>query len=164
MPTDTTSELNRRNKNTMKEDFEAALHLFLQVEDGSTDLDSPLRRRIYWGLMAVNEELSCLRGLGNVKKMEHINEAQRYSIEAKKTISPSDASLRAQVSLEQHIIEGIKASLSYGTESDMDKVKELKWKAINGLDASLEKLREVDKESHDQVYERAMRWRKTFLR
>ena len=156
--------LNRRNKDSMKEDFERALRLFLQAEGGPTDLDSSLRLRIHWGLMSVEKELSCFRGFEKAKKIEHIEEARRYSIEAEKMVSrSSDASLSAQVSLEQHIIEGLRALLDSETEKDVDKLKRSKLNAVNGIDASLRKLQEVDMESYNKVSELAMEQRKKFL-
>lgn len=172
VPTDTSSErvvddayfyLNRRNKSSMKEDFEAALEHFSQAEVGSTELDSSLRLRIYWGLMAVEKEMSCFRGFEKAEKIEHINKAQRYHIEAEKIVSrSSDASLSAQVSLEQRIIEGIKALLNSDIGRDVDKLKKLKLEAINGIDASLKTLREVDMESYNKVSKAAIEWRKKF--
>jgi hypothetical protein len=157
------SYLNRRNKESMKADFEEARQRFLQAEVGSRDLGPSLRLRIHWGLMAAEKELSQCRGFEKVKKIEHINEAQRYGIEADKLVSRfSDASLRAQLSLEQHIIEGLKALLHFEIERDVENLKKSKWKAVNGIDASLEKLREVDVESHNEVFKLAMEQRKKF--
>lgn len=170
-PTDNLSEkivddayfhLNRRNKDSMKEDFEAALQLFLQAEVGSTDLGSSLRLRIHWGLMAVEKELSCCRSFDKAKKIEHIKEAYRYSKEAEKMVSRSDASLRAQVLLEQHIIEGLKALLYAEIGTDLDTLKKSKMNAMKGIDASLKELREVDMESYKEVSELAMEQRKKF--
>lgn len=155
--------LNRRNTDSMKDDFEEALRLFSQAEVGSTDLGSSLRLRIHWGLMAVEKELSCFRGFDKPKKLEHINKAQRHGIEAEKTVSrSSDASLSAQLSLEQYIIEGLKALLYSEIERDVDKSKKSKLKAMNGIDASLKKLREVDMESYNEVSKVAMEQRKKF--
>ena len=123
--------LNRRNKDSMRRDFEEALQLLKQAEVGSKDLDPSLRLRIHWGLMAVEKELSCCRRFEKAEKIEHINKAQTYGLEAEKTLShSSDASLHAQISLEQHIIEGLKALLYYEIERDEDKLKRSKTKAM----------------------------------
>lgn len=155
--------LNRRNPDSMKEDFKEALRLFSQAEVGSKDLGSSLRLSIYWGLMAVEKELSCCKGFEKTKKLEHIKEAQRYGIEAEKMLPrSSDASLCAQLSLEQHIIEGLKALLDFEIEKDVGKLKRSKMKAVKGIDASFKTLQEVDMRSYDEVSKVAMEQRKKF--
>lgn len=114
---------------------------------------------MYWGLMTVEKELSCYGGFETAEKMEHINKAQKYGIEVKNIVlQSSDASLDAQVSLEQHIIKGKKALLDFEVKKDVDKLKRLKSEAKAGIDASLGKLREVDRKSYDTVVKAVMEW------
>ena len=137
--------------------LEAALQILLKQEVKSKHLKSSLRRRVYWGLMAVEKELSCYKGFDTAEKMEHINEAQRYGIEVENIVSQSsDASLGAQLSLEQYIIYGKKALLEFKVTKDVDKLKSSKAEARSGIDTSLEKLYEVDRKSCDEVFKAAM--------
>lgn len=146
-----------------RKNLEAALQILSKAEDELIYLDSSTRQRMYWGLMTVEKELSCDGGFGTAEKMEHINKAQKYWIEVKKIVlQSSDASLDAQVSLEQHIIEGKKALLDFKVKKDVDKLKRLKLEAKAGIDASLGKLQEVDPKSHDMVIKAAMEWRQKF--
>ena len=143
--------------------LEAALQILSKREVESKDLRSSLRRLIYWGLMAVEKELGCYKGLETAEKMEHINKAQRYCIEVEKIVSQSsDASFEAQVSLERYILKGRKAVLDFRVIEDVDKLKRLKSEAKSGIDASLRKLHEVDPKSYDEVSEAAMWWRENF--
>lgn len=87
--------------------LETAQRILLKAELELIHLDSSLRRRMYWGLMTVEKELSRYSGFETAEKTEHINQAQKYIVEVEKTVPSSDASLRAQVSLELHIIKGI---------------------------------------------------------
>ena len=133
--------------------LEAALQVLLKAEDEMTHLDSSLRRRLYWGLMTVEKELSGSPRYDLAKKRGHINQAQKYIIEVEKIVRQfSDASLNAQVSLERHIILGRKALL--------DPDVKLKSEAKAGIDASLGKLKEVDPKSYEKVVGAAMEWHK----
>lgn len=151
------------NQSRTRADLEAALRILSMPGVELKYLESSLRRRIYWGLMTVEKELSCFEGLDTVKKMGHINKARRYCTEVEEIVSQfCDASLAAQVSLERHIIEGKKALLDFKLIGDVDKLKRSKSEAKNGIDASLGKLREVDPRSYDEVSEAAKVWRKKF--
>ena len=113
--------------------------------------------------MTVEKRLSCYKGFGTAKKMEHIREAQRYWIEVENIVSQSsDASLGAQVSLERYIIEGRKAILDFRVTKDVDKWKSSKSEAKGGIDAALEKLYEVDRKSYGKVLKAAMEWLEQF--
>ena len=141
----------RPRKSTMN--LEAALQVLLKAEDEMTHLDSSLRRRLYWGLMTVEKELSGSPRYDLAKKRGHINQAQKYIIEVEKIVQQSsDASLNAHVSLERHIILGRKALL--------DPDVKLKSEAKAGIDASLGKLKEVDPKSYEKVVGAAMEWHK----
>lgn len=143
--------------------LEAALQILSTLEVESMYLKPSLRRRIYWGLMAVEKELSCYKGIETTAKMEHIKEAQRYWIEVEIIVSQSsDASLSAQVSLERHMIEGRKAMLDFKVTNDVDKLTRSKLEARVGIDTSLEKLRKVDPKSYGEVFKGAMVWRENF--
>ena len=133
--------------------LEAALQVLLKAEDEMTHLDSSLRRRLYWGLMTVEKELSCSPRYDLAEKRRHINQAQKYIIEVEKLVRQfSDASLNAHASLERHIILGKKALL--------DPDVKLKSEAKAGIDASLGKLKEVDPKSYEKVVGAAMEWQK----
>ena len=152
-----------KNPRRTRADLEAALRNLSMPDVELKYLESSLRRRIYWGLMTGEKELSCYKGLDTVKKMGHINKAQRYCTEVEEIVSQSgDASLDAQVSLERHIIEGKKALLDFKQTGDVDKLKRSKSKAKDGIDASLGKLQVVDPRSYDEVSEAAKVWRKKF--
>lgn len=125
-------------------------------------LDSSLRRRMYWGLMTVEKELSCYEGFQRAEKTEHINQAQKYGVEVEKTVKSSDASLRAQVSLELHIIKGRKASLDFEVNKDVNELQRLKSEAKDGIEVSLGKLQEVDPKSYGKVCKAAMKWHEKF--
>ena len=145
--------------------LEAALQVLLKAEEEMIHLDFSLRRRMYWGLMTVEKELSGSPRYDLAKKRGHINEAQKYVVEVEKIVrqSSDDASLNAQVSLEWYIILGRKALLEFDVKSDGDKLKRLKSEAKAGIDASLEKLKEVDPKSYEKVVDAAMEWRKKLL-
>ena len=146
-----------------RENLEAALQILSKAEDQWVDLDSSTRQRMYWGLMTVEKELSCYGAFETAEKIEHINKAQEYGIEVKEiALQSSDASLDAQVSLEQHIIKGRKALLGFKVNKDVDRMKRLKSEAKAGIDASLGKLQEVDPKSYDMVIKAANEWRQKF--
>ena len=143
--------------------LEAALRILLKREVESKDLQSSLRRLIYWGLMAVEKEMGCYKGLETAEMMEHVNKAQGYCIEVEKILlQSSDASFDAQVSLERYIIKGRKAVLDSRVTEDVDKLKRSKSEAKSGIDASLGKLQEVDPKSYDEFFKTAMWWRENF--
>ena len=142
--------------------LEDVLRIFLRAELESRGLDSSLRRSMYWGLMTVEKELSCCR-CEMAEKMAHIDKAQEYSIEVAKIVSQSsDASLDAQLSLEQHIIKGKKALLDFRMKKDVNQLKISKSEAKGGIEASLGKLREVDPKSYNNVVDAAMEWHEKF--
>ena len=143
--------------------LEAALQILLKAEVEKERLDSSLRRRIYWGLMAVEKELSGSPNFLAAKKREHINQAQQYLVEVRMIVrQSSNASLDAQVSLEQHIIDGRKAILDLSVRNDVEELKRSKSKAKAGIDASLRKLQEIDPKSYDNVVEAAKEWHEKF--
>ena len=142
--------------------LEAAQRILLKAELELINLDSSLRRRMYWGLMTVEKELSRYGGFETAEKTEHINQAQKYIVEVEKTVPSSDASLRAQVSLELHIIKGIKAILDFEVNQDVNELKRLKAEAKRGIEASLGKLQEVDPKSYGKVCKAAMEWQEKF--
>lgn len=145
-----------------KANLEAAQRILLEAELELIHLDSSLRRRMYWGLMTVEKELSCYEGFETAEKTEHINQAHKYIVEVEKSVPSSDASLRAQVSLELHIIIGRKASLDFEVNKDVNELKRLKSEAKGGIEASLGKLREVDPKSYGKVRKAAMEWHESF--
>ena len=115
---------------------EAALKILLEAEDKKDHLDPSLRQQIYWDLMNVEKDLSGSSKLVTAKR-EHINQAQRYNVEVRKIAQQSsDEILDAQVSLEQHQIEGRKAILN----NDGEELERLKSRAKDGIDRSLRKL------------------------
>ena len=149
--------------NRSKEDLEAALRILSNPEIELNNLDSSLRQRIYWGLMAVEKELSCYIRFPTSEKMTHISKARTYWIEVERIVSQSpNPSLEAQVTLERHIIQGRKAQLDFKMTKDVHKWKKLKSEAIAGIDASLGRLHEVDRKSYDKVSEAAKEWRIKF--
>ena len=146
-----------------RKNLEAALQILSKREVESKNLQPSLRQLIYWGLMAVEKELSCYKGFETADKIEHINKAQRYCIEVEKNVSQSsDASLGAQASLERYILKGRKAELDFRVTKDVDKLKRSQSEAVSGIDASLRKLQEVDPKSYDEFFKAAMVWRERF--
>ena len=144
-------------------DLEAALQTFSISEVDPRYQQPSLRREIYWGLMAVEKELSGYDGYETPEKLEHIKKAQRHCIEVGKIVSQSsDASLHAQVLLEQHFIEGRKAILDFKVTKDKDKLKRSMLEAKSGIDISLGKLHEIDRKSYDENFKPAMWWREKF--
>ena len=144
--------------------LEAALQVLLKAESEMIHLDSSLRRRMYWGLMTVEKELSGSARFDLAKKRGHINEAQKYIIEVQKIVGQSsDTSLNAQVSLDWYIILGRKALLDFDVRSDGEELKRLKSEAKAGIDASLEELKEVDPKSYEKVVDAAIEYRNKLL-
>ena len=154
------SLLNGRKKGNMKEDLEEALMILLDVEGSPISLDSSLLHRIYWGLLLVEKGLSCQSGLDKMKKIEHVEQAQRYS--ERIILQSSDTSLRAQLSLEQQILKGRKATLISGSGTNGDVLARLRSEAVDGMDKAMEELRVVDPASFNKVCGAAFKWRTTF--
>ena len=144
--------------------LEVALQILLKTEAELIYLDTSLHRRMYWGLMAVEMELSCHPRLSTDVKIAHINKAQQYVIALEKIViqSSSDASIIAQVSLQQHIIGGRKAVLDFEVQKDVDQLTRLKSEAMCGIDVSLATLREVDLKIYGKVFKDTMEWRDKF--
>ena len=157
--------LNRRKKDSMKEDLEVALSILSDAEVRSIGLDSSLLQRIYWGLLLVEKDLSCQRGLDKTKKIEHVEKAQGYGIEVERIVlGSSNTSLRAQLSLEQQILKGRKATLSSDRVANSDALIREKSDAIDGIDKAMEDLRVVDPVSFKKASGAALKWRETFER
>lgn len=114
--------------------------------------------------MAVEKTLSCYNHFDPTEKIEHIRKAQKYNTRVGNIVSrTSHASLRAQVSLEQQILEGRRAKLEFDRGRDVGKVTTRTLEAMKGIDTALLELQAVDPVTFKNVVKAALAWRDKFF-
>ena len=145
----------------MKKDLDKARELLMQVLGQSATLDSRFLHRVYWGLMEAEKELSGHTPFNVEDKISHINKAERWASElASKRL---DTGPRLHVKLEQYIIQGRKASLELRREQGSVEASRSKSDAIEGIDRTLEELKEKDPTWYDKNKKYARCWRARFV-
>ena len=158
--------INKRDQKTMRNDLDEARKILTQVLDLPETLSSDSLRRVYWGLMVAEKELSCDRSFNhednNEAKTLHIEKAEEWN---SKLLSQNlDTSLRIRVHLERYIIQGRKASLALKREPESLEASRSRDDAIKGIDRKLKELKEKDLNKYKEVQKYARQWQESILR
>ncbi|KAK4694509.1 hypothetical protein P7C71_g3093, partial [Lecanoromycetidae sp. Uapishka_2] len=151
--------LNQHNSETMEVDLKAAGKILAQVREKREVLDTNLFRRIYFGLMIVEKELSCFKGSDLVQRIGHVSQAESYNFELSKqaTFTVGD---RHQLRLEEQILMGIKARLQRKHEGDDSRAQEKE--AIRGIDIAMKELETGNNEMYRDYVKYMAFWRHKF--
>ena len=146
----------------MKTDLESARQILLQLEDQPANLESSLLRRVYWGLMIAEKELSCHTPADVHGKIAHIEAAEGWSDKiASQQLKYSE---RLSIELEQHIIRGRRAVLELRHRPGLEEIILLKNDAIAGIECKLEELEKVDLDRYHKHERLAREWRNRLMR
>lgn len=145
----------------MKKDLDEARGLLMQALGQSAIPDSHFLHRVYWGLMTVEKELSCYTSFDVEVKISYINEAERWRL--KLASQPLDTGPRIHMELERYIIQGRKASLELRREPSSVEASRSKSDAIEGIDRTLEELKEKDPTRYDKNEKLARKWQARFV-
>ena len=141
----------------MKEDLEVAGEI-LQTALLSEDLVPPLLRRMFWGLMVVEKELSFCSEFEISEKIKHIEKAEGYN---NKVASPSmTVGEQVHMELERYMIKGRTALLKLRQKpvSEASRLKQLTRNAIAGINTKLDEMRDKDPDRFNGNEKRAREW------
>ena len=144
----------------MKKDLEEAQELLMQVRNLQETLSSDFLRRVYWGLMVAEKELSCHRSLIDEDKILHITKAEEWN----SRLLSQDLDSGPRIHVERYIIQGRKASLNLRMNLAPVKARNSQIDAIEGIDRMLEELNERDPNKYMEIEKHARQWRASILR
>ena len=146
----------------MRNDLDEAQKILTQVQDLPETLSSDSLRRVYWWFMVAEKELSCHGSLSGKDKMLHIKKAEEWNSKLL-SLNPGTRD-RIHANLEKYIIQGRKASLELKQDPESLEASRSKDEALDGIDRTLEELKEKDLNKYKEVEKNARQWRAIILR
>ena len=152
--------IEKRVKVSMKKDLEQAQELLMQVRNLQEILSSDFLRRVYWGLMIAEKELSCHGSFVDEEKISHITKAEEWN----STLLSQDLDTGPRIHVERYIIQGRKASLKIRMNLAPVEARKSKVDAIEGIDRMLEELKEKDPNKYTEIEKHARQWQASIIR
>lgn len=123
--------------------------------------DASLDIKILYGLTRTENTLGGWRSLGVAERLEHVKEAETYSITLAEVASRSQKiGDPIQVRLEQNIIRGNRALLESRSGADREDTRRSASEAVEGIDTALWELNRIDPTRHEKILDYASKWRK----
>lgn len=152
--------IKKRGQETMRNDLEEARKILTQVQDLPETLSSDFLRRVYWGLMIAEKELSCHGSFVDEEKISHITKAEEWN----SRLLSQDLDTGPRTHVERYIIQGRKASLKIRISLSPVEARKSKVDAIEGIDRMLEELKEKDPNKYTEIEKHARQWRASIIR
>ncbi|KAI4129206.1 MAG: hypothetical protein LQ338_002365 [Usnochroma carphineum] len=155
-----------RNKEAHLEGVAKARLVLLQGITGSAQDGLPSIRhlRVLQHLGIAERKLSLRQGLDTGKMMEHLDQAEAYIDKALRLdMSSGLVGSREQMTLERHIVRGLRAKLEFQMRvKDEKNTRRLLSDAAAGIDQALKDLKKVDMVKFGKNREFALEWIRYF--